>query len=162
MMVRTVTTKTVTAALALAGLLVLTGCASIARSAPGIGVGPIELEELARDEYVVLDSATGSYETVHFLFFHNRMHSRHEIGTVGFGVRAATLPFPLTVLAALRGPCDVGGAMFDAMTKTPEAEAFIPLTIETESFGLPPIFWTTRATVKGKAIKIKSDRELGL
>lgn len=161
-MVRTVNTKTLTAALALAGLLLLTGCASIARSAPGIGVGPIELEELARDEYVVLDSTTGSYETVHFLCFHNRMFSRREVGTVGFGFRATTVSFPWSLLVALGTPSDVGGAIFDAMTKMPEAEAVIPLTIETESSGLPPIFWTTKATVKGKAIKIKSDRELGL
>jgi len=158
MMVRTVTTT-----LALAGFLILTGCASISRSAPGIGVCPIELEELARNEYVVLDSATGSQETTHFLLvFHSRMFSRQEVGTVGFGAQAMTLACPLSLLGAFWAPSDVNGAIFDALTKMPEAEAVIPLTIETESSGFKPIFWRTRATVKGKAIKIKSDKELGL
>jgi hypothetical protein len=161
-MLRTMSVKTVVAAIALASVLAITGCAAVTKSMPGVGLGPVTLESLDRDEYVVLDSTTGSCETVHFLCFNNRMFGRTEAGSVNIGIQAELAPFPLNILIQLMGggTSDVGGAVYNALTKVPEADAVIPLTMETETSGLKPIVWTTRARVKGKAIKIKSDSEL--
>lgn len=162
MMLRTMSVKTVAVGIALASVLAITGCAAVTKSVPGVGLGAVTLESLDRDEYVILDSTTGSCETVHFLCFNNRMFGRMEAGSVNIGIQAELVPFPLNILTQLMGaaPSDVGGAVYQALTKVPEADAVIPLTMETDTSGLKPIVWTTRATVRGKAIRIKTDSEL--
>jgi anionic cell wall polymer biosynthesis LytR-Cps2A-Psr (LCP) family protein len=117
---------------------------------------------MEREEYVVLDTVTGTCDTVHFLFFfNNHMFSTDKTATVGPTLQAELVPFPLNLLAVLfAGVDDRGRATYNALQKVPEADTIVPLTVETKAAGLNPLFWTTSATVKGKAVKIKSDSEL--
>ncbi len=138
-------------ALTAAALLpTLVGCAgSVARKA---GIHPIlELAEVPRSQYQIIDTVEGNGQVTTILCLFKTGDS--QFGYSGFGGGSGGM------LAALAAPRNAAAAAtYDAISKVPEADVLMPLTTTASYSGFGCLYRKERATVRGKAIKIKSSR----
>ena len=126
----------------------LGGCQSLSRT-PGTWVGPLEFEPLKRGEYEILESVEG-------------------VGTVttifGFafasGAQGYVSAFDAPGLLSTGQPAALSKAVYNATSKVRDADIMLPLRSDISVTGIPFFLQTVRATVWGKAIRIKSDDEL--
>lgn len=150
------------------------GCVSLNKQAPGMGLGPIQFKELERNQYVVMDTVEGSAEVKVFLWVFEVPLDK-QIGYVGSYQGAAQAGAGGVLAGILSRIPIIGGAgggissnkaylaaMYNALGKVPDADAILPTSSQVEIKSvLAGLVKIHKATVKGKAIKIKTDRELG-
>jgi len=141
--------------IALVGVAVLTGsllpgCTITHSKAPEEGVYSLHLQTLRRSEFSILDTVEGQGEVGKFLCLFRT--GDRKFGHVGGSTVGGLFPLP-------PGRNAVAAATYDALEKVPDADYILPLTTTVTRSGLPFCFWTEKATVRGKAIKIKSDSE---
>ena len=146
----------------LLGCSVLLACAYKLSTAPGAGISGIHFGALARDQYVIMERTKGDASFKHILFL--RFPSGCKKGlrvmeTGGFG-GAMALPFGLFTGLLKPGSRDIDAAIYDALLRTPDADAILPLRTSYTREGLWPIVWKTESEVVGKGIRIKTDAEL--
>ena len=121
------------------------------KTAPGAGV--VQNLETTRSDYQILATTEGTGTAFRILgisfpwgasraFVSGNYLPIFKQGSGGSGMKACFM------------------ATYDALNKVPEADTFIPLTYTLEKNGIPGLFRTFTANVKGKAIKIKTDAEL--
>ena len=150
------------------------GCVSLNKQTPGVGLGPITFDELTRTQYVIMDTVEGTAEVKVYLWIFEVPLDK-QVGSVGayMGAAAQTGGVLSGIISKIPG---IGGgaggaissnkaymaAVYNALGKVPEADAILPTSSSVEItnvlFGLVK---THKATVKGKAIRVKSDKELG-
>ena len=123
------------------------GCATL-KVAPPTGVG-LDLSA-ARSDYSVLATVEGTGKA--YTIVGIPLPFGAPVGSVFSGLSVPGLQVPNKAM---------GIATYDALGKVPDADTIMPLTTTLEKNGIPFIFRTYSATVKGKAIKIKTDAELG-
>ncbi len=135
------------------------GCATSATKNAGIGIGNIHLADLKRHEYQILDTVEGEGKVTRILGFGPPMFSRQWGWTrQGSGTAGPLGKIPFNRLKG--GSIASASAMFNALTKIPNADAFYTMSKTLEYRGLKPFYWTYTAKVRGKAIRIKPDSEL--
>lgn len=151
-------------AICLVGIILLvSGCAGTMKIAPYQGSISINDTEMDRSEYVILQNVTGSAHSTYILagIIEN---TEDGLRILGFGPsRKTALLSAYSGLMALMpgGQYSVGNrAYYDALTQVPDADTVLPMTRTEEHWGLPPIIYGRSATVTGKAMKIKTDKEL--
>jgi hypothetical protein len=131
------------AALSLAASTLI-GCSSTVKQSPSQPIGALGLESLKRVEYSVLDTVEGTGEVYWICGF--------KFGDDKYGHIDGRVFEKNDAKAA---------AMFDALSKVPNADTILPLTTTITQNGFIPFYWRETAKVRGKAIQIKSDKELG-
>lgn len=129
---------------------ILGGCATNGRQQSGIGLRNMELNELKRHEYQVIDTVDGIGVTRTVLGLTFPLFKK-KLGWTGADTRSRR-PAPSAFAS--------GRAMYDALGKVPTADAVFTVSKTVERRGVPFLFRTDTATVKIKAIRIKSDEEL--
>ncbi len=133
-------------------VLVCTGCAT-RKTAPAAGV--IQNLDTERSDYNVMASVEGTGKVTKVLGL-----------SFPFFAARAYVPGSIPVMSnPITGPSGggykaIGMATHEALNKVPEADTMIPMTYVLEKNGVPIIFRTFQATVRSKAIKIKTDGEL--
>ena len=128
----------------------LAGCAGSVARKPGM-MPELELDSVPRSQYQILDTVEGKGEVTTILCIFKVGDS--QFGYSNFGAGSAI------GLAALRPRKDAAAAAtYDAISKVPNADVFMPLTTTASYSGLGCLYNTERATVRGKAIQIKSSR----
>ena len=128
----------------------LGGCATDGRQQAGIGLKHMELNELKRHEYQVIDTVEGVGVTRTVLGFTFPLF-KQKLGWAG--TDSGNTRLTGSTFAS-------GRAMYDALGKVPDADAVFTVSKTAERRGIPLLFHTDTATVKIKAIRIKSDEEL--
>jgi len=149
------------------------GCVSLTKQTPGVGLGPIMFDELTRTQYVIMDTVEGTAE-VKVYFWILEVPLDKQAGYIGgYGGAAQTGGVLAGIISKI--PIIGGGgggaissnkaymaATYNALGKVPEADAILPTSAQVEVksilMGLVKIH---KATVKGKAIRVKTDKELG-
>jgi hypothetical protein len=149
------------------------GCVSLNKQAPGVGLGSINFDALTRTQYVILDTVEGTADVKVYLWLFEVPLDK-QVGYVGgYGGAAQTGGVLSGIISKI--PIIGGGggaalssnkaylaATYNALGKVPEADAILPTSSSVEIhnilFGLVK---TYKATVKGKAIRVKTDKELG-
>ncbi len=127
----------------------LGGCAASNAMKPSAFPG-IRLD-MPRSGYQILNTVEGKGSVTRILCIFSLGDSQFGYSSLGGG--------PAIGLAALTRAKDaVAAATYDAISKSPKADMFLPLTTVASSSGLGCLFSTERATVRGKAVRIKSDR----
>lgn len=134
---------------AAAMLGVMAGCAgSIARK-PLVSPN-LRLAKIERNQYKVLGTVEGKGQVKTILCF-------IKLGDKQFGYSSGGAS--VIGLAALRPRKDAAAAAtYDAISKITKADIFLPLTTTASYSGFGCLYNTERATVRGKSIRILSDR----
>lgn len=150
----------------LLGCSVLLACAYKLRTAPGASIYGIDFEALTRDQYVIMERTKGDASFTHILFLKFPAGCKKGLRVMETGGPATpggamAVSFGLFTGLLTPGSREIDAATYDALLRTPDADAILPLRTNYTRKGLWPIFWTTEATVQGKAIRIKTDAELG-
>lgn len=163
--------------------VLLSGCSTTVKTAPSAAVGPFEFGGLARTDYVVVGTVSGSAQCRRFLGFGKpdqygcRASQKNQLGSGQSRLRRAApalwlVFFPLGIIPmAATMHADAGkakaiprtiegAAAYDALTKCPGADLILPMMQTTERSGLRHIAWTESATVTGLAVRLKSDADL--
>ena len=144
-------------------VMMLGGCSFSHQNAPGAGLSGLTMEGLCRQDYTILDTVEGSGKVTRVLGFDTGDNQFGYIGAGGPGSAGepGLAGFFRAFAAALTGPPrDAGSAaVYDAMSKVPQADTFLPMTRVVSTSGLPGIFGNIysvqQARVRGKAVKIK-------
>ncbi|GEM_PF-3557805 len=145
------------------------GCVStlMTRQVPGSYIGGLSFDELTRDQYEIMGTVEGTGEAKCYLNFIWRPKDLQE-GIIARSLALAP-PSPARGISAALG--GVTGstvtynkayqiALYNALTKVPEADMVLPTSATLITKG--GIFVTTyTATVKCRALKLRSDKELG-
>ena len=130
--------------------LLTCGCSSTRSRMPLDGVKMLQLEKLGRDEFVILDTVEGSGTVGRVFCF--------KTGDDHF---AYVTPYGQSAVGIFSGPWAqdaVSAATYKALSKVPDADLILPMTTSASRTGIW-CFNSEKATVRGKAIRIKSDRE---
>ena len=135
------------------------GCTTSATQNTGVGIGNIHLADLKRHEYQILDTVEGEGKVTKILGFGPPFFSKQW----GWTRQESESSWKSTgnPFSNLRGGATASSsAMYNALTKIPNADAFYTMSKTLEYRGFKPFYWTYTARVKGKAIRIKPDSEL--
>lgn len=125
--------------------LTMFGCATV-KTAPISGVG--QCLEAERGDYVVTGTVEGTGKSVTICGLTFPWGA--PLGVVSSG----------QALMIRKVAVAQGIAVYDALGKVPDADTILPMTTTIEKNGIPFLYRTFTATVKAKAIKIKTDAEL--
>ncbi|OGP55989.1 MAG: hypothetical protein A2V67_08985 [Deltaproteobacteria bacterium RBG_13_61_14] len=148
------------------------GCVSLNKQAPGVGLGPIMFDELTRTQYVIMDTVEGTAEVKVYLWIFEVPLDK-QVGYIGGYAGAAQTGGALAgIISRIPIIGGAGGAIssnkaylaatYNALGKVPEADAILPTSSQVEVTNvLMGLVKTHKATVKGKAIRVKTDKELG-
>lgn len=139
------------AMLALTGL----GCSTTAKSAPSATAPELDLADLARDEFVVMDTIEGSGKVTQVLMFTFPMKMKR--GSLGGNVTATSNP--LAALLGFQSITDkaLGMAQYEVLAQGANADSVVPFSTTVETSGIPFLFRRAVATAKAKAIRVKAD-----
>ena len=143
-------------------VIMLGGCSFSHQTMPGSGLWGLGMEELCRQDYTVLETVEGSGTVTRILGFDTGDSQFGYVGRAGPDSGGGFLEAWRLFLSAFFGPPrDAGAAAaYDAMSKIPQADTFLPMTRTISTSGLPGIFGNIysvqQATVRGKSIKIRS------
>lgn len=135
------------------------GCATSSRESAGIGIGNMQLADLKRHEYQVLDTVEGQGKVTKVLGIGGPLFSKQwgwtrQSSGWAFGIQDG-------IFSGIKGGYRASAsAMYNALGKIPNADAFYTMSKTLEYRGFKPFYWTYTAKVKGKAIRIKPDSEL--
>jgi hypothetical protein len=155
------------------------GCSltMMTKQAPGMHVSGLSLAELSRDQYVILDSVEGTGEVKcwfkNFACKPKDVQLGHIGSYAGGGEMESAAGGAAAGVKALVGAAGLGGAammasgdkaykmaLYSALVKAPDADFVLP-TSSTVSVKGTFLHTTHTATVRGKSVRLKSDRELG-
>ena len=151
-------TKLGLVSLAMVGMIVSSGCSYTKQRAPGVGLYGLMMEELCRQDYVILDTVEGKGSVTRILWFITL--GDDQFGFVGNEGLGGPTFFQALASIFVGQPRDArAAATYDALSKLPEADTFLPMTRTASTTGLPGFFEglysVTEATVRGKALRVK-------
>lgn len=132
-------------------LLMLAGCQSTISKMTQMGVNVLTMEDLDRDEYVILDTVEGHGRVTRVLYIFT--FGDKQFGYTSYSGLAANF-------LGTRDRSALSAATYDALSKVKSADVILPLSSTTSQTGFPILWSTTRSSVRGKAIRIKTDSEL--
>ncbi len=137
-------------ALLLGALGLLTGMVACSTTNASKPLAPAMLirAEMPRADYKILNTVEGKGEVRRFLCL-------FTLGDTQFGYTSQG-GSALLGLGNLQVRDAVAAATYDAISKVPEADMMLPLTTMTSKTGLGCLYSTNRATVRGKAIRIRN------
>lgn len=145
--------------MAVIGMILLTGCASVQR---GIPVAPSTINtQLQRADVEVLDNVQGSSETFLFMMGVFQVIDGDKIKVLGIPLGFEdqySLMGPPTGLEALLGPNTLDRAYYQALGKTPDADAVCAKSYTIQRSGIPFLAAREKVTFTGKALKYKADK----
>jgi len=121
------------------------GCSATFSHAPAVGVSGLTLHELSRNEYVITDTVEGHGSVTTVLGF-------IPFGDSNFGFIGSLARWEEIDNA-------VASATYDAISKAPNADTILPLRTTVSRSGIPFLVANEEATVWGKAVRIKTDKE---
>ena len=124
--------------------LVLGGCAGSVARKPNL-TPSIELKPM---DYRILKTVEGTGEVTTILCF-------FKSGATQFGYSAAGGGSATGLSGLVNRKDAVAAATYDAISKVPEADMFLPLTTTAEKSGLGCLYSKERATIRGKALQIR-------
>lgn len=144
----------VTVLLPTIAILILGGCASVMKGAPNAPTH-IDVGAMQRSDYVVIDRAEGMSEEVSILFGLIKIIDSNKL-------KLFYIPFfeeKYSPYGRFIGP--EARAYYKALAAQPDADGIIPRAWAIEERGIPFLFTKKTVTFTGKAIKLKTDSDLG-
>lgn len=143
----------------------MTGCTTAANVDSGIGLRKLQLSRIKRHEYQILDTVEGTGKTKKVLGIQFPLLHQYYAMTQSNDGNTSPWMFSQGFFRGAWGGKRAGKAtskaLFDALSKAPNSDAFYTMSQTLESHGFPFFFRIDTATVKGKAIRFKTDAELG-
>ena len=136
--------RSLLAAAAMLSAMAASGCSWTIRQADGTNVQAVL--NLDRDKYVIMETVKGHGRVKYFFGF-----IRISDGQYGY-VRSQSI-WDWKDAEAI--------ATFQAINQAPGADTLLPLTTEVSGHGFPYVYWVEIADVSGKALRLKTDKELG-
>ena len=154
-------------ALVVLGMVATGGCSYTTQKSPQLGLFGLQLEKLCRTDYEVLETVEGTGSVTTVFGFKTGDNQFGFVGNEGLPPAEGLGGIFNTVGALFKGLREfvfgpdrtaVPAAVYDAMTKIPEADSFLPMSRTMSTTGLPGFlgfFYSKQeASVRGKAIKI--------
>ncbi len=148
----------------------LTGCSTVMKATPASGIF-VDVGSMDRNDYVVLDRVEGTSSTKTILFglvriIDNDPNKLIILGIPLFEEKYAFQTPPKGIMAIwpftiLQPPATADHAYYKALAKTPDADSVLNKAYYKESKGIPFLFEIETVTFTGKAIKLKTDKDLG-
>jgi hypothetical protein len=151
--------KTIFAAVLLptVAVLILGGCASVMKGAP-LARTKVDVGSMQRSDYVVIDRAEGVSDQVSILFGIIQIIDSDKL-------KLFWIPFYEEKYAVIEKPPWLVGpedrAYYKALAAQPDADGIIPRAYAVEKRGIPFLADKKSVTFTGKAIKLKTDTDLG-
>jgi len=144
---------------------ILSGCSSLHKQQPVCSM-EMNIGSMPREAYEVLERVEGESTTASLIGGLIKFVDGGKM--IFFGMRFFEDQYslaPMTGAGDLLSritdlPSTQDRAYFKALAATPDADVIIPKTYDQELRGIPYIFEHETVIFKGKAIKIKSDREM--
>lgn len=150
----------VTVLLPTIAILILGGCASVMKGAPTAPTS-VDVGAMQRSDYVIIDRAEGMSEEVSILFGLIKIIDSNKLKLFYIPFFEEKYAFVeegfLNTLSV--GPAD--RAYYKALAAQPDADGIIPRAWAIEERGIPFLFTKKTVTFTGKAIKLKTDSDLG-
>jgi len=160
--------------LGLISLMFFYGCSGIQKQVPVSDWTSNAEPKLGRSDFVVLDRVEGVSNTQTFFWiiqvvdgsgvqlfgikFFEDQYAYEPIQQV-FGPLGVIF-FPFTMLSNLFNDKTEERAYYKAMAKVPDADSILRRSITVEQTGIPIVYHSRTVKCSGKAIKIKTDKEL--
>jgi hypothetical protein len=143
--------KKVLLILSMVSLLMTTGCGLAVKRAPHMWFGKLDIEtKLEREDVVIMGPVEGTSTMSNFLGIIQIVD--------GDKLQILGIPFFKDKLTYWEPKNKVlNRAYYKALAATPDADAIFSKSYDIEEEGIPFILGTKSITVKGKAIKLKSD-----
>jgi len=146
---------------------VLTGCAGLVKQAPQLQM-QMDVAAMDRNDYVILDRVNGESTKTSIAFGAIQIIDGSKMIICGmrlFADQYARSPHEMTYIEdfltkALELPTSQDRAYYKALAATPDADVIIPKTYDYEKSGIPVLFTHEKVNFKGKAIKLKTDKQL--
>lgn len=154
----------------------ISGCAGLQRHGPEQSIDGINFEALKRSEYEVKETLTGTGTTDRLLyiiqtkpnfafwpFYSAKNHDAYtnHAAPIGIGAGPRTLPIPMPWMGYFEKPERL--ALYDVLYQAEEldADTVLPQNVWIERERLPlNVYVNMHATVKCKAVRIKTDEDL--
>jgi hypothetical protein len=135
------------------------GCSSISKSSPVTG-SIIDIGAMKRGDYEVLEKVTGESESTSILCGLIQINDGN--------LRLFYISFytdKISIYSAFQGGYlmssnPINRAYYNALAKTPDADTVLQKSINFETSGIPCIYSTEKVRIDGKAVKIKTDKEI--
>jgi hypothetical protein len=135
------------------------GCSSISKSAP-VTASIIDVGSMKRTDYEVLDKVTGESESTFILCGLIQINDGN--------LKLFGIPFyteKISIYSAfqsgyLSDSTPIYRAYYNALAKTPDADTVLQKSLNFETSGVPCIYSTEKVRIDGKAVKIKTDKEI--
>ena len=143
--------KKVLLIISMVSFLATTGCGWAVKQAPHMGFGGVNIEtKLEREDIVIMGPVEGTSTRSDF-FGIIQIIDGDKLQILG-------IPFFKDKYTYFeRGNTVLNRAYYKALAATPDADAIFSKSYDEEVEGIPFILGTTTITVKGKAVKLKSD-----
>jgi hypothetical protein len=141
------------------------GCTTTTKKHPGVGIGSLHMAALERNEYAIMDTVEGAGKTTTVLGIFKFPLNRQTGYTLWAGGGEAPPPaLSGGGFFARRTGVNQASAMafYNVLAQVPNADAVMPTISTVETTGIPFLIRTHTATVKGKAVRIKTDSELDM
>jgi len=160
--------KRVVRTFCVAGVMaVLAGCAGLNKQIPAAGM-TVDIGSMDRDDYVVLDRVNGESSRTSICGGVVQIVDGEKMIICGlrlFADHYSLAPQEKTwietmIAKTLNLPSTSERAYYNALAATPDADVIIPKTFDYEDSGFPIIFMHEKVSFKGKAIKLKTDKQL--
>ena len=135
--------------------VLFSGCTAVSDFKP---VAPMVMtSQLTRDNVEILDTVTGkAYSKAYFFYLVQSVNGHIVVLGIGlFEDKYADVPGYLNL-----GPSTLTRAYYDALTKQPDADFVLPKSFRRSGFTSFGFYEHTEVEVTGKAVKVKTDREL--
>jgi hypothetical protein len=134
----------------------LVGCGSAQKMVPHMGFGALTIEtQIGRDDIVVLDRVEGSSTLTSILFGTVQIIDGDKVQLLGIKFFKDKYTY-WDQSQGLFAQC-VNRAYYKALEAAPDADAVFHKSLDHEDGGAPLLWETKAVTVKGKAVKLKSD-----
>ncbi|MCK5658901.1 MAG: hypothetical protein KAH96_03370, partial [Alphaproteobacteria bacterium] len=143
----------------------ITGCSGVMKATPASGI-IVDVGSMNRNDYTILDRVEGTSSTRSFLFGLIQIIDgdvdKIKVFWIPFFEEKYAFqilaPFPLSLF---QFATTADRAYYKALAKTPDADSVLNKAYSKEKRGIPFIFENETVTFTGKAIKLKTDNDLG-
>ena len=158
------TKKMIICLLAACLILPVMGCSTTTKQSPAAAIDGIDLQELPRNEFVIMDTVEGSGKVQKICGI--TLPFKLKAGHIANYAVAQPAPSALAAIFPFLAGASIGDkaramAVYDVLAQVPNADAIVPLSSTVEVSGFPIFYKVATGTAKGKSLRIKTDSEMG-
>jgi len=141
-----------------AAALMISGCSATGKGVPVSGTY-LDIGSMDRNDYTVLDKVEATSDEISILFGLFKIIDSNKIEFLYVPFFEEKVAYQNDDFFQYTTP--LSRAYYKVLEKSPNADTVLKKSVDAKSAGIPLIFTHTKVTYHGKAIKLKTDKELG-